>query len=204
MDASETRLQKATKETNVAIRSRNSSLSSLSSVCFSPSASPTSEASNFYRRQQSNRIGVGFATFRYLRFLLFTFSLLAALLRIGWVIKTRVSRIVSSSLAPWLAGLRGRVSRFRRDWPTNARADCNQVFHVFDALLKSAHLGCERLQRWLLRTSNTTHMRFLAILHSINADQIFFQSEKHSQRSHAQPILVRFRSEFLHVTGEID
>src|SRR6266480_1602596 len=45
---------------------------------------------------------------------------------------------------------------------------------------------------------------FLAILHSINADQIFFQSEKHSQRTHAQPILVRFRSEFLHVTGEID
>src|SRR2546430_16526452 len=87
MDASETRLQKATKETNVAIRSRNSSLSSLSSVCFSPSASPTSEASNFHRRQQSNRVGVGFATFRHLGFLLFTFSLLAALLRTGWPIK---------------------------------------------------------------------------------------------------------------------
>src|SRR5256714_13627872 len=69
------------------IRSRNSSLSSLSSVYFSPSASPTSEASNFHRRQQSNRVGVGFATFRYLRFFLFTFFLLAALLRIGWMIK---------------------------------------------------------------------------------------------------------------------
>ena len=87
MDASETRLQKATKETNVGIRSRNSSLSSLSSVYFSPLASPTSEASNFHRRQQSNRVGVGFSTFRYLRFLLFTFSLLAALLRIGLMVK---------------------------------------------------------------------------------------------------------------------
>src|SRR6266436_1040683 len=44
---------------------------------------------------------------------------------------------------------------------------------------------------------------FLAISHSIYADQILFQCEKHSQVARSQPIFVCFRREFFHITGKV-
>src|SRR6266478_8126276 len=53
-------------------------------------------------------------------------------------------------LLPWHTGL-ARI-------PLDCAAEFNQVFHIFDALLKPAHFGCERLQGWFLRTGDVTHM----------------------------------------------
>src|SRR5260370_22221159 len=44
---------------------------------------------------------------------------------------------------------------------------------------------------------------FLSVSHSIHADQIVFQSEKHSQRTGSQPILTRLCREFFHVAREV-
>ena len=52
-------------------------------------------------------------------------------------------------LLPWHTGL-ARIT-------LDCIAEFNQVLHVFNALLKPAHFGCETLQSWFLHTGSVTH-----------------------------------------------
>ncbi|PYK40418.1 MAG: hypothetical protein DME60_08165 [Verrucomicrobia bacterium] len=59
------------------------------------------------------------------------------------------SRPNSAYLLPWHTGL-ARIT-------LDCIAEFNQVLHVFNALLKPAHFGCETLQSWFLHTGSVTH-----------------------------------------------
>lgn len=123
----------------------------------------------------------------------------------------------SPSLASW--GNRQNRQRYTQPGP-NSVFTCSHGTPGFPALRSialrsSIRSSMSSIRSWSRRISAARDFKvgflmvatllicFLAILYSIHADEISFQSEKHSQTAHSQSILMRLRAEFLHITGKV-